>query len=260
VAARSTAPPFEFHRDDSLLAKQWGLQGDKAPFKKNNYGVNIGGPVKVPGLWGDSWKSYFYFDYEGYRQTGGSNSPTLSIPSLAERNGDFRDWRDATGNLIPIYDPATIKVLADGSVVKQQFMGCDGHTPNVICPDRISAIVKPWLAALPNPTSGGPTNNYLAPAIPDTIPGELRLLHGPVRLQVGHDHFFTSIWHQRAPAKFVSTLPQSIANETVLGSAELVGEPVQLGPHVQRDGAEPHVDGVPEPQRRLRLGEPGLRE
>ena len=24
-----------------------------------------------------------------------SNQPTLSIPSLAERNGDFRDWRDA---------------------------------------------------------------------------------------------------------------------------------------------------------------------
>jgi len=205
---------FEFHRDDSLLAKQWGLQGDKAPFKKNNYGVNIGGPVKVPGLWGDRWKSYFYFDYEGYRQTGGSNSPTLSIPSLAERNGDFRDWRDATGNLIPIYDPATIKVLADGSVVKQQFMGCDGHTPNVICPDRISAIVKPWLAALPNPTSGGPTNNYLAPAIPDTILGNSDYFMGRYDLQVGHDHFFTSIWHQRAPAKFVSTLPQSIANET----------------------------------------------
>ena len=29
-----------------------------------------------------SVKSYFYFNYEGYRQTGGSNQPTLSIPSL----------------------------------------------------------------------------------------------------------------------------------------------------------------------------------
>ena len=51
-------------------------------------------------------KSYFYFNYEGYRQTGGSNQPTLSIPSSQERNGDFSDWRDASGNLIPIYDPA----------------------------------------------------------------------------------------------------------------------------------------------------------
>jgi hypothetical protein len=44
---------FEFHRDDTLKAKQWGAD-DKAPFKRNNYGANIGGPAKVPGLWSDS--------------------------------------------------------------------------------------------------------------------------------------------------------------------------------------------------------------
>ncbi len=201
---------FEFFRNDSLLAKQWGV-AEKAPFKKQNYGLNIGGPVKIPGLWTDRWKSYFYFDYEGYRQTGGSNQPTLSIPSLAERNGDFRDWRDAAGNLIPIYDPATLNA-ATGQ--KQQFMGCDGHTPNVICPNRISATVQPWLAALPNPSSAGPLNNYLAPAIPDTILGNSDYFMGRYDLQIKNDHFFTSIWHQRAPAKFVSTLPQAIANET----------------------------------------------
>ena len=201
---------FEFFRNDSLLAKQWGV-AEKAPFKKQNYGLNIGGPVKVPGLWTDRWKSYFYFDYEGYRQTGGSNQPTLSIPSLAERNGDFRDWRDAAGNLIPIYDPATLNAATG---LKQQFMGCDGNTPNVICPDRISAIAKPWLAALPNPSSGGPLNNYLAPAIPDTILGNSDYFMGRYDFQIKNDHFFTSIWHQRAPAKFVSTLPQAIANET----------------------------------------------
>ena len=56
---------------------------------RNNFGANIGGPAKLPGLWGDTVKSYFYFNYEGFRQKGGSNQPTLSIPSIAERNGDF---------------------------------------------------------------------------------------------------------------------------------------------------------------------------
>jgi hypothetical protein len=92
---------FEYHRHDALNARQWGA-AEKAPFKKNNYGANLGGPAKAPGLWSDRVKSYFYFNYEGYRQTGGSNQPTLSIPSAAERNGDFSDWRDASGNLIPI--------------------------------------------------------------------------------------------------------------------------------------------------------------
>ncbi len=45
--------------------------------------------MQVPGFWSERLKSYFYFDYEGYRQTGGSNQPTLSIPSIKERNGDF---------------------------------------------------------------------------------------------------------------------------------------------------------------------------
>ena len=94
-------------------------------------------------------------------------------------------------------------------------MGCDGNSPNVICPNRINPLVRPWLAALPNPTSGGPLNNYLGPAIPDTILGNSDYYMGRFDLQIkSNDHVFTSVWHQRAPAKFVSVLPQSIASET----------------------------------------------
>lgn len=205
---------FEFLRNDALKARQWGAS-DKPEFKRNNYGANIGGPGKLPLLWSDSIKSYFYFNYEGYRQTGGSNQPTLSIPSLRERTGDFTDWRDASGNLIPIYDPATIRPDGRGGFIKDQFMGCDGNTPNVICPNRISPLVQPWLAALPNPTSGGPLNNYLGPAIPDTILGNSDYYMGRFDMQIKNsDHIFTSAWHQRAPAKFVSVLPQPIASES----------------------------------------------
>jgi hypothetical protein len=205
---------FEYHRDDALNARQWSAD-KKSPFKKNNYGANLGGPTKVPYLWSSRVKSYFYFNYEGYRQEGGSNQPTLSIPSMAERSGDFRDWRDSAGNLIPIYDPATLRPDGRGGFIKDQFMGCDGNTPNVICPSRISPLVQPWLKALPTPTSAGPLDNFLAPAIPDTILGNSDYYMGRFDLQVGaKDHFFLSAWHQRAPPKFVSTLPQAIANET----------------------------------------------
>jgi hypothetical protein len=197
-----------------LKARQWGAD-DKPEFKRNNYGANLGGPGKLPGIWSDVVKSYFYFNYEGYRQTGGSNQPTLSIPSVRERNGDFTDWRDASGNLIPIYDPLTIRPDGRGGYTKDQFMGCDGNTPNVICPSRISPLIRPWLAALPTPTGGGPLNNYLGPAIPDTILGNSDYYMGRFDLQFkSSDHVFTSVWHQRAPAKFVSVLPQAIASET----------------------------------------------
>ena len=205
---------FEYHRNDSLNATQWGA-AEKGELQKNNFGANIGGPAKLPMLYGDRVKSYFYFNYEGYRQEGGSNQPTLSIPSIRQRNGDFRDWRDSAGNLIPIYDPATIRPDGQGGFIKDQFMGCDGSTPNVICPSRINPLVRAWLDALPTPTNDLPQNNFLAPAIPDTILGNSDYYMGRFDLQIGSsDHLFASAWHQRAPAKFVSTLPQMIANET----------------------------------------------
>ncbi len=203
---------FEFHQDNSLTATQWG--GEKATFNKNNFGANIGGPIAVPGLTTDKWKSFFYFDIEGYRQLGGASREVLSIPSMQERQGDFRDWRDPSGNLIPIYDPATLRPDGRGGFIKDQFMGCDGNTPNVICPDRINPLVAPWLAALPTPTSPGALNNFLAPPIPDTILGDSNYYMGRVDVQAGSNHVFASFWHQRAPAKFYSQLPQAIATET----------------------------------------------
>jgi hypothetical protein len=205
---------FNYHRDESLKAQQWGASS-KPEFSRNNYGAAIGGPAALPFLTTDKWKSYFYFVYEGYRQKGGSNQPTLSLPTSAMRGGDFREWRDTAGNLIPIYDPATLRPDGNGGYVKDQFMGCDGKTPNVICANRITAEAKAYLSQLPDTNKAGILNNYLGPAIPDTILGNSDYYMGRYDLQIGNnDHMFASFWHQRAPAKFVSTLPQSIATET----------------------------------------------
>jgi hypothetical protein len=204
---------FEFHQSDSLTATQWGASS-KPEFNKHNNGFNVGGPIKVPGLTTEKWKSFFYFDYERYRQTGGATANVLSIPSMQERQGDFRDWRDNSGNLIPIYDPATLRPDGHGGYIKDQFMGCDGNTPNVICANRINPIVQPWLAALPTPTSGGTLNNFQAPPIPDSILADTDYYMTRVDVQTGRNHVFASFWHQTAPPKFYSELPQPIATES----------------------------------------------
>ena len=77
---------FEYHQNDALNARQWGAT-EKSPLKKHNFGANVGGPMKIPGLWSNSVKTYFYVNFEGYRQKGGATRPTLSIPSLQERAG-----------------------------------------------------------------------------------------------------------------------------------------------------------------------------
>jgi hypothetical protein len=203
------ASVFEYFQDDSLNANQWGAT-EKSPLRKHNFGANVGGPMKVPGLWSNSVKTYFYVDVEGYRQKGGSTRSTYSIPSMRQRSGDFSDWRDPNGNLIPIYDPATTQVLPDGTVTRQPFPG------NIIPADRISPLAQEWLQYLPQPTSGGPLNNYLEPsAVPDTILGDSNYFMTRFDSYVGaKDHFAISLWHQRAPAKFYSHLPHELSSDT----------------------------------------------
>jgi hypothetical protein len=200
---------FDYHQRDGLNAKQWGTT-DKSPLKKNNFGANLGGPAKIPGLWSSSVKSYFYANFEGFRQTGGVNRPTLSIPSTKERNGDFSDWRDASGNLIPIYDPATTRVV-NGVVVRDPFPG------NIIPANRITPIAKQFLQYLPTPTSDGPLNNYLVPtALPDSILADSNYYFFRFDTYAGqNDHLAISLWHQRAPAKFFSALPHELATDTL---------------------------------------------
>jgi hypothetical protein len=199
---------FDYAQNDALNARQWGADS-KSPLKKHNFGANIGGPMKIPGLWSDSVKTYFYVDFEGFRQRGASTRNTYSIPSLKERNGDFSDWRDADGNLIPIYDPATTRELPDGTVVRDPFPG------NIIPPDRISPLAKQWLQYLPQPTSDGPLNNYLEPTgIPDTILADSNYYFGRFDSYIGQkDHVHISIWHQRAPAKYYCHLPHELCGE-----------------------------------------------
>jgi Carboxypeptidase regulatory-like domain len=201
---------FDYHQRDGLNARQWGAT-DKGELKKNNFGGNVGGPMKIPGIWSNNVKTYFYVNFEAFRQTGGVNRPTISIPSARERTGDFSDWRDSDGNLIPIYDPATTRVLPDGTVVRDPFPG------NIIPANRISPIAQQFLQYLPSPTSDGPLNNYLVPtAIPDTILGDSNYYMGRFDMYVGQkDHFAVSLWHQRAPAKFFAQLPHEIASETL---------------------------------------------
>jgi hypothetical protein len=199
---------FEYARRDRFNAARWGAT-QKALDKEDNFGAALGGPIKIPGLWNDSMKHYFYADVEGFRIKGGVNQPTISIPSARQRNGDFSDWRDASGNLIPIYDPATTRVV-NGVVVRDPFPG------NVIPANRISPVARQFLGFLPAPTSDGPLNNYLVPTpVPDTIVGNSN--HYFLRLDSyfgQSDHLSVSLWHQRAPAKFFSQLPHELANES----------------------------------------------
>jgi hypothetical protein len=78
----------------------------KNTLKQNQYGFTFGGPLSIPKLYNGHNRTFFFYSYEAGRQRK-SNISNVLVPTAAERNGDFSDWRDANGNLVPIYDPTT---------------------------------------------------------------------------------------------------------------------------------------------------------
>ena len=56
------------------------------PFARNEFGVTNGGPVVMPGLYNGRRKTYYFGQYQGFRQVLGTTQ-VLAVPTAAERAG-----------------------------------------------------------------------------------------------------------------------------------------------------------------------------
>jgi len=76
---------YEFLRNDAFDAKDYfTLAGTKPPLKQNQFGGSVGGPIR-------KGKTFFFGDYEGFRQIHGQ-AKLLTVPTLQEQTKyDFTD-------------------------------------------------------------------------------------------------------------------------------------------------------------------------
>ena len=88
---------YEFLRNSALDARNYFDQGGAPPFKRNQFGGSLGGP-----LW--KGRTFFFADYEGNRQSTGITN-IVTVPSPAARTGNL-----STGNVT--VDPSAEKYLA----------------------------------------------------------------------------------------------------------------------------------------------------
>lgn len=93
---------YEFQRHsiwdaNSYFNKQSGVPLQN--FARNQFGANLGGPIRRR-------MGFFFVDYEGLRQ-GYPVSQISTVPTTAERSGDFSGLFTSAGAPITIYDPTT---------------------------------------------------------------------------------------------------------------------------------------------------------
>ncbi len=161
---------FENFRNDVLDAVPHEVvqRGEsKSALRRNQFGFNVAGPVLIPRLYDGGRSTFFSLSYEGVRETI-ARSSLHTIPTLAERTGDWSATVDQAGNPLPIYDPLTTspnpsydpaRPVAEDNLQynRTQFPG------NRIPETRIDPVTKKLLEYYPAPNaSAGPffDNNY----------------------------------------------------------------------------------------------------
>lgn len=150
---------YEFHRNAALNANDFFLNRagrDRPKFILNQYGATIGGPIFKK-------RTFFFFNFEGFRLIEGQQA-VRTVPTAAQRNGDFRGTLDAQGRQVMIYDPATTRPNPNGAGFIRNVISCNGEQ-NVICPDRINPVARAVLNSYPLPNqpgiAGTGANNFL---------------------------------------------------------------------------------------------------
>ena len=139
---------YEFMRRNALDANSFqnnARGAAKEGHYLDQYGVQLDGPVYIPRIYNGRNKTFFLFNYEGYRE--GTPQPlVLNVPEPEMRDGDFSRMQDARGRAITIYDPTTIRNL-NGAWTRDPFPN------NVIPKDRIHPISRRIVDYFPMPNT-----------------------------------------------------------------------------------------------------------
>jgi Carboxypeptidase regulatory-like domain len=131
---------FDFVRNDKFDATPYAFTAVhpiKSPFKWNDYGFVVDGPIYIPKIYNGRNRLFFMSNYEALRQRQHSLG-TYSVPTAAMQGGDFSAW------------PAIIYQPGNGAP----------YPGNIIPASQIDPISKKFLNYYTTPQLPGFLNNY----------------------------------------------------------------------------------------------------
>ncbi len=156
---------WEFFRNDALDANSWSRNlsgGDFAkspnPFRFNQLGYNIGGPIYIPGKWNQERNKAFFFVSQEWLRWRRYQTNNGTVPSAAMREGDFSELLNPSnpffGRSRVITDPATGAPYPN-NVIPQSQLSSNGLALLRAFPDPVAGFqlgTSNWTASRPNPT------------------------------------------------------------------------------------------------------------
>ena len=160
---------FEFLRNSALDAKNYfDPPGKITPFRMNQFGFTIGGPIRIPKLYNGRDRTFFFGGYQG-RYIRQSQTFVNTVPTPAFRRGDF------SASPLRIYNPATTRPdpASPGRFLRDPFEG------NRIPATATNRTALNLINLYPDPTGPGIVNNHLfTPVVEnDTNQGDIRVDH-----------------------------------------------------------------------------------
>jgi hypothetical protein len=135
---------FEFLRNTDLDARNY-FSADRAAYRQNQFGAAAGGPT--------FWKDIHWFaDYQGTRLTQGIDTGEISVPSIVERSGDFRQVPLQGRVSGPAWAARLSSALGRPVTANEPYAQVfpTGEIPQVIW----STPAKYLLASIPEPNAG----------------------------------------------------------------------------------------------------------
>jgi outer membrane receptor protein involved in Fe transport len=184
------------------------------PFKQNQYGFTLGGPLQVPKVYDGRNKTFWFFGYELGAQRNLITS-RINAPTAQERLGNFSDWP------YPLFNPAT---TGETPATISDPAGRSPFPGNQIPASLISPIAQNMLeyiptanVACPNPcTSGG---NYQA-SITSPWDTAMTTIRGDENLNEKNQLFFTGVFGDQ---RFLNASAMPLSGETKYTRQQLFG-------------------------------------
>jgi hypothetical protein len=118
---------YWYNRNEDYNANNFfnNLQGLPRPlYRYNTVGGDLGGPIPIKSL---RDRLFFFYSIENWHVTTPNAAGQLTMPTAAERTGDFSQTIDLNGALIPIKDPLNGGAAFPGNIVPASRINATGQ-------------------------------------------------------------------------------------------------------------------------------------